>query len=350
MEALLQAMALAIVFALSVLGIIQTPAVVADELGAAIHRRMQQRAEQLIQAIAQLLEETELSPREPSRVARGAQVSAALQQWQFWALAGGLVLLFWLCWRLWKRSCEPGSSSKHGSSRSLEEEDEEEEEEEGQDPLHMDRFLDECTSWPLPNRQRICTVVEELVNDLLCVCRILAGHDFVPRLQPAVGVGGFLEGQSACGEDLVYRLLVPLKPPHGHSFHLELGTEGEMLVRNSRLRVQLECMCTRERRLGDVLCFLHHPEDELMSSQEASLLQTLCTGSYLDVQKTALWLQELMTAACVAVPQAGTCKLTVLPSTRFCKLKLTNAFKRSLSIELILAVQQGNSDSFVSME
>ncbi|XP_050753880.1 inositol 1,4,5-trisphosphate receptor-interacting protein-like 1 [Gymnogyps californianus] len=337
-------MALAIVFALSVLGIIQTPLVVGDDLGAAIRQRVQQRVEQLIQVMAQLLEEMELSPREPSRVPRGAQVFAALQQWQFWALAGGLVLLFWLCWWLWKRSCEPGSSSKHGSSRSLEEE------EEGQDPLHMDRFLDEYTSWPLPNRQRICTVVEEVVNDLLCVCRILAGNDFAPRLQPAVGVGGFLEGQSARGEDLVYRLLVPLKPPRGHSFHLELGTEGEMLVRNSRLRVQLECMCTRERRLGDVLCFLHHPEDELMSSQEASLLQTLCTGSYLDVQKTALWLQELMTAACVAVPQAGTCKLTVLPSTRFCKLKLTNASKRSLSIELILAVQQGNSDSFVSME
>ncbi|NWX03002.1 IPIL1 protein, partial [Caloenas nicobarica] len=69
----------------------------------------------------------------------------------------------------------------------------------------------------------ICTVVEELVNDLLCVCRVHSGNDFMPRLQPAVGLGGFLESQSAHGEDLVYRLLVPLKPPPGHSFHLELG-------------------------------------------------------------------------------------------------------------------------------
>ncbi|NXS77170.1 IPIL1 protein, partial [Pandion haliaetus] len=70
----------------------------------------------------------------------------------------------------------------------------------------------------------ICTVVEDLVNDLLCVCRILSGNDFTPRLQPAVGLGGFREGQSAREEDLVYRLLVPLTPPPGHSFHLELGT------------------------------------------------------------------------------------------------------------------------------
>ncbi|NXU28725.1 IPIL1 protein, partial [Thalassarche chlororhynchos] len=70
----------------------------------------------------------------------------------------------------------------------------------------------------------ICTVVEELVNELLGVCRILSGNDFMPRLQPAVGVGSFLEGWNVCEDDLVYRLLVPLKPPPGHSFHLELGT------------------------------------------------------------------------------------------------------------------------------
>ncbi|KAF1468056.1 Inositol 1,4,5-trisphosphate receptor-interacting protein-like 1, partial [Eudyptula minor novaehollandiae] len=68
------------------------------------------------------------------------------------------------------------------------------------------------------------TVVEKLVNDLLGVCQILSADDFMPRLQPAVGVGGFLGGWNASGEDLVCRLLVPLKPPPGHSFHLELGT------------------------------------------------------------------------------------------------------------------------------
>lgn len=336
-------------FVLIVLRIIQILLEVRDELGVAKRLPVEPPVEQLSQEMVQMLEETEQIPQEPSGVARGALLFAGLQWWQLWAFAGGLVLLFGLCWRLWKRSRGPGSSSKRGSSRSPEEE-EEEEEEEGGNPLHIDRFLDEYTLWPVPNRQRICTQIERLLNNLLWDCRMLSGNDFMPRLQPVVGVGGFLEGQNASGEHLVYRLLVPLKPPPGHSFHLELGTEGEMPVRNSRLRVKLECMCTRERRLGHVLCFLHHPEDKLMSSQEASLLQTLCTGSYLDVQKTAFWLQELITAACVAVPRAATRKLTVLPSTRFCKLKLTNAFKRTLFIELILAVQQGNSDTFVSLE
>ncbi|NXT57141.1 IPIL1 protein, partial [Pluvianellus socialis] len=149
-------------------------------------------------------------------------------------------------------------------------------------------------------------------------------------------------GWSSCGEDLVYRMLVPLKPPPGHCFHLKLGTKGKVLVRDTRLRVELECMCTRERRLGDMLCFLHHPEDELMRSQEASLLQTFCTDSYLDVKKTSFWLQELMTAASISVPGAATCNVTVLPSTRFCKLKLTSAVKTSLYVELILVVQQGD--------
>ncbi|NXC68715.1 IPIL1 protein, partial [Anhinga anhinga] len=70
----------------------------------------------------------------------------------------------------------------------------------------------------------ICMMVEELVNDLLGICQILSGNGFMPQLQPAVGVGGFLQGRNTPEEDLVYRLLVPLKPPPGHSFHLELGT------------------------------------------------------------------------------------------------------------------------------
>ncbi|XP_069639071.1 inositol 1,4,5-trisphosphate receptor-interacting protein-like 1 [Haliaeetus albicilla] len=342
-------------FTLAVQSILWNAPVVGDELDWATRRRMQQRGEYLswkmtrmLQELEQGMQQLEQRTQEQSAFAWGALPFAALQPWQFWAVAGVLLLLFGLCWWLRKRSRQPASSSKErGSCGSLEEE---EDEEEGEDPLHMDRFLNKDLLWPLPNRQRICTVVEELVNDLLCVCRTLSGNDFVPRLQPAVGLGGFQEGQSAHEEDFVYCLIVPLKPPPGHSFHLELGTEGEMLVRNSCVRVELECMCTRERWLGDVICFLHHPEEELMSSQEASLLETLCTGSYLDVEKTAFWLQELMTAASVAVPRAATSKVTVLPSTRFCKLKLTNTCEIPLSIELILAVQQGNSDTFVSME
>ncbi|NXO61127.1 IPIL1 protein, partial [Aramus guarauna] len=65
------------------------------------------------------------------------------------------------------------------------------------------------------------TVVDELVDELLRICRMLSRNSFMPRLKPAVGVGSASEGLSACGDDAVYCLLVPLKPPRGHAFHLE---------------------------------------------------------------------------------------------------------------------------------
>ncbi|XP_065694427.1 inositol 1,4,5-trisphosphate receptor-interacting protein-like [Patagioenas fasciata] len=350
---LLQTMAFKDVFINLLQIIIQNVQLVDYELDEEMRERMKQREEMLNREMARLWKEIEERDQElRNQELRNQQQSvsswaslflAALQHWQFWAVAGGLVLLFGLCWWLRKRNHQTASSSKRGSYGSLEEKVEE-------DPFYMDSFPGAYPLWPVPNREETCTVVEDLVNDLLSVCRVLSGNDFMPRLQPAFGLGGFLESQSALREDFVYRLVVPLKPPPGHSFHLELVPKAEMLLRYSRLRVELECMCIRERKLGDMLCFIHHPEDELRGRQEASLLQTLCTGPYLDMQKTAFWLQELMTAACVAVLQSDRCKLTVLPPPHFCKLRMTNASRTSLSIELVLAVQQDNSDTFVTME
>ncbi|XP_014807062.1 PREDICTED: inositol 1,4,5-trisphosphate receptor-interacting protein-like 1 [Calidris pugnax] len=309
--------------------------VVGKELEEATHEHMRLREEHLNQEMAQLMVELEQRSQEQSTSAPGALLLAALQHWQFWAVAGVLVLFLGLCWWLRNRSHE-------------EKEVEEEEEEEEDEPLDMYRFLDEHPLWPQPDREEgVGTMLEELVNDLLCVCRILSSNSFMPWLQPAVSMGGFA-GAQALSEDFVYRLLVPLKPPPGHSFHLKRDSKGDNPVRDSRLLVTLECTCQRHRRLGDMLCFLHHPEDELMTRQEANLLQTLCIGSYLDMQKTAFWLQGLMTAASVDLFEDILCRLTVLPSTRFCKFKLTNSVGTFLYVELILAVKVGNT--FVTME
>ncbi|XP_010169922.2 LOW QUALITY PROTEIN: inositol 1,4,5-trisphosphate receptor-interacting protein-like 1, partial [Antrostomus carolinensis] len=170
---------------------------------------------------------------------------------------------------------------------------------------------------------------------------------------PAIGVGSAFEGWSPCEGDAVYRMFVPLKPPRGHTFHLELGTVGEMPVKDSHIRVELECTCAGEGLVEDMLCFLHHPEEELRRKQDPSpkqpmhLLHTLCTGSYLDVEKTVLWFQNFVKSAWMMGSYFRRYNMKVLPSRNSCKLQLMNAFWRILITEIIFGVQQGNSDIFL---
>ncbi|KFR05783.1 Inositol 1,4,5-trisphosphate receptor-interacting protein-like 1, partial [Nipponia nippon] len=193
-------------------------------------------------------------------------------------------------------------------------------------------------------------VVKELVGNLLHVLQVLSSNGFFPVLQPAIGVGSSFEGWNPCEDDAVYSLLVPLQPPRGHTFHLELGTAGEMPANDSCVRVELECTCMREQLAENMLCFLHHPEEDLRRNQDPSLLRTLCTSSYLDVEKTALWFQNCVRSTWVEVPQSRRYSMKVLPSSRSCKLQLTNAFRRTLSVEMMFGVQQGDSDIFLSSQ
>ncbi|XP_076199563.1 inositol 1,4,5-trisphosphate receptor-interacting protein-like 1 [Aptenodytes patagonicus] len=346
---------------LLVQSMIQHPQMVGDELDEATRERMQQRAVQLSQEMSQLLQELEprpqeQRPQEQSGVAWGALLFAALQQWQFWAVAGVLVLLFGLCWRLRKRSQEVDSSGEEESSSSnteQEEEDEQEEEESEEDPddeRDLGRIFAKRIQWSVQNLASRSQVVEELVDDLLRVFKMLLSDSFFPVLKPAIGVGSAFEGWNPREDDVVYRLLVPLKPPRGHAFHLELGSAGRIPVKDSCVRVVLECTCTREQLVGDRLCFVHNPEEELRRNQDPSLLSALCTGSYLDVEKTALWFQNFLKSAWVLVPQSHHYNMEVLPSSRSCKLQLTNTFRRTLFVEMMFGVQQGDSDIFLSSQ
>ncbi|NXW08853.1 IPIL1 protein, partial [Fregetta grallaria] len=190
--------------------------------------------------------------------------------------------------------------------------------------------------------------VKDLVDNFILVFRELLSNIFFPVLQPAIGVGSAFEGWSPREEDIIYCLLVPLQPPRGHIFHLELDTAQVMPVRNFCIRVELECTCTSERLAGGTLCFLHHPEEDLRTNQDFSLLGILCTGSYLDVQKTAHWFHELVKAAWVVLPQSATHRLTLLPSSRSCKFQVTNSDNKRFFIEMMFGVQQGDSDIFLS--
>ncbi|XP_075357772.1 LOW QUALITY PROTEIN: inositol 1,4,5-trisphosphate receptor-interacting protein-like 1 [Mycteria americana] len=345
---LLQAMAATKFLALVVLSIIQYPQMVGGELDEATRERVQQHADNLSQEMTRLLQELELRSQEQSGVDWGALLFAALQQWQFWAIAGVLVLPFGLWWWLSKRSPEPDSSSDEESSSSNT--DQEEEEDDSDDANDLGRFFEEHIQWPVQDLATECRVVKAVVADLIRVCQVLLSNSFFPVLQPAIGVGSAFEGWSPREEDIIYRLLVPLQPPRGHAFHLELGTAREMLARNFCIRVELECTCTRERPAGEMLCFLHHPEEELRRNQDPSLLGTLCTGSYLDVQKTARWFQILVKAAWVVLPESAQCRLTVLPSSRSCKFRVTKGNNKSLCIEMMFGVQQGDSDIFLSSQ
>ncbi|KAM6412920.1 inositol 1,4,5-trisphosphate receptor-interacting protein-like 1 [Pluvialis apricaria] len=332
-------------FVLVVQSIIQLLQTVCDELGEATCGRVQQRAEQLRQEMARLLQELE-----QSAFAWGDLLLAALQQWQLWATAGVLVLLFGLCWRLRRRSRQPASSSQEEScSSNTGRKEEKSGGDDSDDARCLFRTSAKRIRWSVQNLAYRSRVVEELVGDLLAFLQECLATSFLPVLQPAIAVGSAFEGWSPRGCDAVYRLLVPLKPPCGHTFCLELGTAGEV-PKDSRVRVELECTCTRGQLVKNTLCFLHHPEEALRRNPAASLLGTLCTGSYLDVEKTAQWFQDLVRSAWGEMLWSHHYGMKVLPSSRSCKLQLTNASGRSLFVEMVFGVQQGDSDIFLSSQ
>ncbi|NWT14202.1 IPIL1 protein, partial [Vireo altiloquus] len=197
----------------------------------------------------------------------------------------------------------------------------------------------------LASRRR---VVQELLSDLRHVSHRLFSDSFFPVLEPDIGVGSAWEGWSPHKEEeVVYCVFVPLKPPAGHVFHLEPDTTGDMPGTSMRIRVELVCTCTGEQNTP---CFLHHSEEELKRNQVANCLHTLCTGPYLDVEKIALWFQTFVISAWPVVPQSSHYKVQVLPSSRSCKMKLTKASGRSLFVETIFSVQEGDSDIFLSSQ
>ncbi|NXI11358.1 IPIL1 protein, partial [Irena cyanogastra] len=171
---------------------------------------------------------------------------------------------------------------------------------------------------------------------------------FYPVPQQAIGVGSAFEGWSPHAQDAVYCVFVPLSPPPGHAFHLELDTAG-MLQRNFSVHVELVCTCTRERLGEDMLCFLHSPEEELRRNQDLSLLHTLCTGSNLNVEKTVHWFYRCVREAWLLLPQSRHWHFMLQPSSRSCKFQISKD-KESFTVEAIFGVQQRDSDIFVGSQ
>ncbi|NXO97866.1 IPIL1 protein, partial [Certhia brachydactyla] len=186
-----------------------------------------------------------------------------------------------------------------------------------------------------------------LMNNFTTVLgRALAGT-FFPVLQQTIGFGSAFEGWTAREEDIVYHVLIPLTPPLGHTFYLEYDTDQQTPGRNFRVHVELECTCPREQLGVNVLCFLHHPDVVRMRTQQPNLTDTLCTGFYLDVEKTVSWFRALVRASWQRLPESRSWHLVLQSSKRCCRLRLTNS-QESFRVKVLFGVQRHTSDIFVS--
>ncbi|NXW52724.1 IPIL1 protein, partial [Nyctiprogne leucopyga] len=191
-------------------------------------------------------------------------------------------------------------------------------------------------------------VVKDIVSKFMVVFRRFRLNSFYPVLGQAVEVDSAFEGWTPCEEEeIIYRMLVPMVPPRGHAFYLEPGRVGQTRVRYSHIRVELQCTCSEVGLVEDMLCFLHHPEEELRN-QDPSLLRTLCTGSYLDVEKTARWMHQLVKASWVALPESAQWRLKMLPPGRSCKFQIRKPNNKRILIELLFGVRRSLSDLFFS--
>uniref|UniRef100_A0A8C3B7Y0 Mab-21-like HhH/H2TH-like domain-containing protein n=1 Tax=Cairina moschata TaxID=8855 RepID=A0A8C3B7Y0_CAIMO len=342
-------MASAIFYFLAFLGLVEGPKGVGDELDEATNARMRQYAEEMQQRMAQLLLEIEALEKQQSSMHMGALLLSAMQTWQFWAWLGVILLYILNAWLLFRDLLGRENNREEESSSSDDDQQNNnrnriEERDEG-------RIFAERIQWPVQHIQINCQVMMSMVGDLLYFIKRSLSNTYFPVLHPPIGVGSAFEGWTPLEDyNIVYRIFVPITAPRGHSFHLELGNEEELPSKNSRIRVELECTCAREQSFGNVLCFLHQPEEELRRNREPSLLQTLCTGSYLDVHKTSFWFQQMMKAAWKFLPESARHHIGVLPSRRSCKLRVFDAFDRIRFVELIFGVQQGDSDIFLSSE
>ncbi|NXN07022.1 IPIL1 protein, partial [Indicator maculatus] len=190
--------------------------------------------------------------------------------------------------------------------------------------------------------------VKELMDDLVQVLRLRLSNTFLPKLQPAIGVGSSFEGWSPYEVDnVIYHLLVPLKPPIGHKFCLQpLGSRWQMPVKDSRIRVELNCSCERQ----NTLCLLHHTKRQGRRIRKApKILDILCTHSYLDVEKVADWFKDLVKKFWKELPEAHHYRMKVLPySHNSCLLQLKSASGSIFILEILFGVQQGDSDIFLS--
>ncbi|NXN96753.1 IPIL1 protein, partial [Rhinopomastus cyanomelas] len=229
------------------------------------------------------------------------------------------------------------------NSKKEPEEEEDDDNEDVEEVLHSDAIYLRRIQWPGLNLAYRSQEVMHLMGDLLKAYQECFTQRFSPLLQPAIGIGSAFEGWSPSGDDTVYQVLLPLKPCPGYEFHVELGRAEKTPARDGRIHVELECTCSRKKSL----CSLHNPEEMIRKRRGSSFLESLCTDSYLNVQKTVVCFQSFVKSAWATLPQSHCYKVQLLPSGHSCKLKLQKASRRTIIIEMLMGMQLADSDIFL---
>ncbi|XP_067396450.1 LOW QUALITY PROTEIN: inositol 1,4,5-trisphosphate receptor-interacting protein-like 1 [Emydura macquarii macquarii] len=357
-------MAVGSILFLAVLAIVHHPRLVSDEQDPATEEKLQEQEKLMALEMKRLRLEFEQSNQEErqgpseSQEEEGAVLRAAPEQgpedagWDGWHCG---VLVLFLLFELCRQSMEHESSYDSSSD----EEDAAEAAPGGfcaRHPAFPDRealehFYEQRLRGLAKDLASTCEFVEGLVNELLEACRVLTHQTYLPQLENCIGVASAFEGWCPRGDPPTYSVLVPLLPPKGHSFHLEMGTGEGTPGKHGHILVELECVCKRERLLGDVQCLLHHAEEDLSDSTQGPFrLHVLCSSSHLDVEKTTHWFQSLVGKAWTLVSHNYSFQLLAQPAASSCKFKLLYESGRALCIEIILGVQRGDSLVFLASQ
>ncbi|XP_029821291.1 inositol 1,4,5-trisphosphate receptor-interacting protein-like 1 [Manacus vitellinus] len=305
-------------------------------------QRMKEREEFLHHEMMRLWQDVERI-----RTLEKALLPFLLQHWLFWAIA--VAELTVLCRLAWQRKVASHSCCEQDSSSSEEQEEDKDEEEEDLNEAH--RFLLRPTLSPILEVPDMCRNLKHLVHDLLFISRDFSQRTSMPEIYPATGMDSSFESWSISLQNRIfYQLLVVLRPPCGHSFILEQVTMGQQPDRCSDIHVELECMCSSEHGMEYNLCFLHPTDKRLPQDQRSPLLRTLCTESYLNVEKTAHWAQNLLEAAWWRLPRWPRRHLWVLRSSRTCRFLMISPSERQTCTEMYFVVQQGGPGSYLVLE
>ncbi|XP_058687068.1 inositol 1,4,5-trisphosphate receptor-interacting protein-like 1 [Poecile atricapillus] len=337
---LLQTMDTWVLWFLLLQSIVHYPQPVGDDLDEATRLLMEERAKLQEHERIRLELEVEQLALMQSGPSWGDLLWSALQAWQVWALVGLLLLLLplWFMWR--KRRCEAEVNGEREKEKETDEEDEAR-------SYDLAWLLEERIQWPVQDLQAGCDRTTAMMEKLLSALRRALVGTFFPVLHQAIGFGSAFEGWTESGEESVYHVLVPLTAPSGHIFRLERDTDWLRPGRNFRVRVELVCSCPRGQEGVNMLCFRHHPDVIGMLTEQPNLLDMLCTGSYLDVEKTVYFFYRLLGVSWQRLPESRSWHLALHCSQRFCHLRLSNG-QESFQVQVMLGLQRFTSDIFIS--